>query len=517
VRVVGKSIVTNPLHHPLINTHTPTLKQRHPGLISRYALGVLYNPASGTVAGLRPVHFVSMATPHCGCDTDGVSAVPFIRWTEDLPLLGAPLYGLLSTISHAASTWLLARTGEQFFMVDGSAHEGADDDKGSAAAAAAPAVFGVGDMDQPLLFQMTQDVPEKGMYFYSALAAFKTRTAYANTDGDHLVGWANSSLRPLHGLPPLPPDATRSARGVVLEDPLSSAFQPQDWEQVRRAAMQQQLKGNTKGARSSAATAEYAPSRTYNDGPSASQQQQGSIGSTEDTGKAGKGAEGAEGTWRALGSGSSAGAAGAVQSSGGGADDADEWGQSIEDEWAVVTAGVVAAAAGVDERKGAAALRTAAAASALSGITNAAADREGSAKAVAAEEDLRKGLAVSGSGNGAPPAAVKGATGGKLKRSNTIVPPPETRAERVSVMLQRLSALPWRRMDVSFEGTTWGLAHNNIQVTRRFLNFQGKAVPRHLAEQLAQMELMLADLNDGAAAAAAAAGNGGGDSKGDGE
>lgn len=34
--------------------------------------------------------------------------------------------------------------------------------------------------------QMTQDVPEKGLYFYSALAAFKTRTAYANTDGDHL-------------------------------------------------------------------------------------------------------------------------------------------------------------------------------------------------------------------------------------------------------------------------------------------------------------------------------------------
>ena len=33
--------------------------------------------------------------------------------------------------------------------------------------------------------QMTQDVPSKGLFFYSGLRAFKTRTAYANTDG----GW----------------------------------------------------------------------------------------------------------------------------------------------------------------------------------------------------------------------------------------------------------------------------------------------------------------------------------------
>jgi hypothetical protein len=36
-------------------------------------------------------------------------------------------------------------------------------------------------------------------------------------------------------------------------------------------------------------------------------------------------------------------------------------------------------------------------------------------------------------------------------------------------------------------------AHNNIQVTRKVLNWQGKAVPRHLVEQLSAMERLLRD------------------------
>lgn len=35
-------------------------------------------------------------------------------------------------------------------------------------------------------------------------------------DGDHLVGWANSSLRFMHQLPRLPPGA-QAAKGVVLQ------------------------------------------------------------------------------------------------------------------------------------------------------------------------------------------------------------------------------------------------------------------------------------------------------------
>lgn len=36
---------------------------------SRYAAGRLYDPAARTVAGLQPCHFVAMATPHLGCDS----------------------------------------------------------------------------------------------------------------------------------------------------------------------------------------------------------------------------------------------------------------------------------------------------------------------------------------------------------------------------------------------------------------------------------------------------------------
>jgi hypothetical protein len=41
----------------------------------RYAIGQLYNPASRTICGLQPAHFVTLATPHCGCDADGVAQV----------------------------------------------------------------------------------------------------------------------------------------------------------------------------------------------------------------------------------------------------------------------------------------------------------------------------------------------------------------------------------------------------------------------------------------------------------
>lgn len=168
------------------------------GLISRYAVGALFNPATRRVAGLVPAHFVTLATPHCGCDTDGVSAVPFVRWAGDLPLLGPAVYGLLSSVAHATGALLLARTGEQFFLLDGGGGSGGGGGGGTLsdgpldAAAADPAAarpaFGVGAADEPLLVQMTRDVPEKGLFFFSALAAFRTRTCYANTDGARCGG-----------------------------------------------------------------------------------------------------------------------------------------------------------------------------------------------------------------------------------------------------------------------------------------------------------------------------------------
>lgn len=35
----------------------------------------LYDPRTGKIAGLEPSHFITLATPHLGCDADGVSQV----------------------------------------------------------------------------------------------------------------------------------------------------------------------------------------------------------------------------------------------------------------------------------------------------------------------------------------------------------------------------------------------------------------------------------------------------------
>jgi alpha-beta hydrolase superfamily lysophospholipase len=45
------------------------------GLIVRHAAGNLYDPSSKLVAGLQPIHFIAMASPHLGCDASGESQV----------------------------------------------------------------------------------------------------------------------------------------------------------------------------------------------------------------------------------------------------------------------------------------------------------------------------------------------------------------------------------------------------------------------------------------------------------
>lgn len=60
-----------------------------------------------------------------------------------------------------------------------------------------PAALG----SRPLLHRMAGDHPDTGEFFFSALAAFRTRTAYANSGEDHLVAWSGSSLRTTDELP----------------------------------------------------------------------------------------------------------------------------------------------------------------------------------------------------------------------------------------------------------------------------------------------------------------------------
>ena len=56
-------------------------------------------------------------------------------------------------------------------------------------------------------------------------------------------------------------------------------------------------------------------------------------------------------------------------------------------------------------------------------------------------------------------------------------------------VLGKLQSLPWRRIDVSFQHSKLSFfAHNNIQVTRKWLNWEGAVVCQHLAQQFATME-----------------------------
>ncbi|XP_065880145.1 putative lipase C4A8.10 isoform X2 [Euphorbia lathyris] len=151
------------------------------GLFARYAIAVLYSenasstsqsndladssisssegPCSirkGTIAGLDPVNFVTLATPHLG-----------VRGRKQLPfLLGIPI---LEKLAPPLAPIFTGRTGSQLFLTDGKPDR------------------------PPLLLRMASNC-EDGQ-FVSALGAFRCRILYANVSYDHMVGWRTSSIR----------------------------------------------------------------------------------------------------------------------------------------------------------------------------------------------------------------------------------------------------------------------------------------------------------------------------------
>ncbi|KAF9609196.1 hypothetical protein IFM89_014037 [Coptis chinensis] len=152
------------------------------GLFARYAIGVLYSsnvslnsqpeedPGSrdrnlekstctsiqGTIAGLEPINFITLATPHLG-----------VRGRKQLPLLlGVPI---LEKLVPSIASVLVGRTGSQLFLTDGQPSK------------------------PPLLLRMASDCEDGN--FLSALGAFRCRLLYANVSYDHMVGWRTSSIR----------------------------------------------------------------------------------------------------------------------------------------------------------------------------------------------------------------------------------------------------------------------------------------------------------------------------------
>lgn len=147
------------------------------GLIARYAIAKLYTQDltkveasnnqcsegmfSERIAGLVPVNFITVATPHLG--TGGHRQVP--------------MFGGSNTVEKVAHqiSWVLGRTGRHLFLND-KAHG-----------------------QPPLLLQMVNDCED--LKFFSALQSFRRHVVYANAHFDHIVGWSTSSIRRRNELP----------------------------------------------------------------------------------------------------------------------------------------------------------------------------------------------------------------------------------------------------------------------------------------------------------------------------
>jgi hypothetical protein len=464
------------------------------GLISRYCVGALFDPRSRKIAGLEPCHFLTLATPHFGCDAEGVAQVPFVGWVDAaLPSLGAALRGIAPTVAGA----LFGRTGRQFFLEDGSVGGGLEGGGLEGGGGGGGRGDGGGDCggELPLLARLARDDPSRGLHFVSALASFRTRTAYANVSGDHLVGWANASLRPVGELPLLPPQGTARAapeaqeeaeeaaapscgggcRYVVREDPPEAAFFPDD--PAARRLLARAGGGGGGGEAAEAALPASALARWHSEKAPAPHAGLGAPSSLDDN-----------------------------------------KGENGKAEAAAAAAPVPAAEAadddGDDDGEGAAA-------------------RAAAAAAAAAAEDLSAGLRAA-----SPPLAAALARAEHPQAQEDAVAmvgvSHPARAAMVADMLVRLRALPWRRVDVCFRsgggggggggngdgnGTGGGgpplpllrglgLAHNNIQVTRRLFNSEGEAVVAHVARTIRGLDDAVreaeAEVEAGAAAEAPA-------------
>lgn len=169
------------------------------GLVSRYAIGVLYRPprdgspldssdinardsenSRGTIGGLEAVNFITVATPHLG--SRGNKQVPFLFGVNSL-----------EKVAGRVIHWIFRRTGRHLFLTD-------DEIEGK----------------PPLLKQMIEDNSE--YCFISALRAFKRRATYSNVGYDRIVGWRTSSIRRASELPKWEDSLNEKYPHIVYEE-----------------------------------------------------------------------------------------------------------------------------------------------------------------------------------------------------------------------------------------------------------------------------------------------------------
>ncbi|MCO5594338.1 hypothetical protein L7F22_048368 [Adiantum nelumboides] len=162
------------------------------GLFARYAIAVLLDSTeteslineekqssetpARRIGGLKPVNFVTLATPHLG--VRGRRQLPFLFGVSFLEKLAAPL-----------APYLARMTGRQLYLLDEKPSQ------------------------PPLLLCMAED--REDLQFLSALGCFKFRSCYANVSYDHMVGWRTSSIRRETELPKLSKQSIKGYKHVV--------------------------------------------------------------------------------------------------------------------------------------------------------------------------------------------------------------------------------------------------------------------------------------------------------------
>lgn len=209
------------------------------GLISRYAIGHAFDSSSKTIFGLQPLHFITICTPHFGCNDTYMtdikkedSVTPCLRWAGAIPVIGKVPAFLFEVFESFFVGLVLRRTGKQLFLRDKNpvivqmATDGNTEIQFSKAPASTKTKTKI-TKSQKKSLDRNKTLADKVPYL-SALAAFAERTAYGNIRGDHVVAWENATVRRKCDLPKI--SRKEAPYGIVNVEEASQSSPPEGSE-----------------------------------------------------------------------------------------------------------------------------------------------------------------------------------------------------------------------------------------------------------------------------------------------
>ena len=163
------------------------------GLFARYLAGALWDAKTGTIAGLEPVDYMSIASPHLGTRS--------YLWQGRFP-----------TWVHEWLTPMWGHSFVQLMYLDGAGPHGH-----------------VEGHRRPMFLRMGTEDDADDLPFLAALRAFRRRTCYANCWGDSLVAYESAALDAMPGSTPDPRQFPRGHVGIVREEYLpAGSFEDAD-------------------------------------------------------------------------------------------------------------------------------------------------------------------------------------------------------------------------------------------------------------------------------------------------